>query len=102
MGQACTTLWNSTAIAPVRVMDSGITPKERKESFEDSAMEIDRVSRVGAIRQEANPRERREKPRHTKSVDDVGLFDSEFGQGEPEASNEEEDEKRDGGLNLIA
>jgi len=65
-------------------------------------MEIDRVSPVGGLRQEAEPLWTREKLRRRKYSQDVPQPESEVEEGEPQAPERVDEGKRDGTLDVIA
>ncbi|HEX4066688.1 MAG TPA: hypothetical protein VHZ09_11755 [Acidobacteriaceae bacterium] len=65
-------------------------------------MEIDRVSQVGGLRQEAEPLWTREKLRRRKFVQDVPQPESEVEEMELQAPERVDEEKRDGTLDVIA
>jgi hypothetical protein len=65
-----------------------------------AAMEVDRVSQMGGLRQEADPSWMREKMRRRKFVQD--LPESEAEDAEPQASEAVEEETHKDGLDVIA
>jgi hypothetical protein len=70
-------------------------------------MEVDRVSQIGGVRQEADPSWTREKMRRRKFVEELPAPENEAEETEqnetdPNESLDAKDEKHEGGLDVMA
>jgi hypothetical protein len=65
-------------------------------------MEVDRVSQIGGVRQEADPSWTREKMRRRKFVEELPVPESEAEETEQNETPDAKDEKHKGALDVMA